>query len=215
MNEKIKKQLITFFNKYKLIKYKKGQIIFKPGEKLPGILFDKSGYFRVYTMSKDGKEITLPMLKPMFFCSMVDSLLNKENKYYIEAISPVELWLASEKEFMEFIKSDSDLYDKLTKVMLTDFIDLTNNVSQLIFGDAYTKIAGLVYSMSEKFGETKNKDTTIGFNTPHRMLASMTGLTRETVTLQLLRLQKEGFLYSKGRKIVVRDMNKLKEIAQV
>jgi CRP-like cAMP-binding protein len=215
MNEKIKKQLITFFNKYKLIKYKKGQIILKPGEKIPGILFDKSGYVRVYTISKDGKEITLPMLRPMFFCSLVDSLLGKENKYYIEAITPVELWIAPEKEFMDFIKTDNDLYDKLTKVMLSDFIDLTNNVSQLIFGDAYTKIAGLIYSMSEKFGESKGKETIIGFNTPHRMLASMTGLTRETVTLQLLKLQKEGHLYNKGRRIVVRDMNKLKEIAQI
>jgi CRP-like cAMP-binding protein len=47
------------------------------------------------------------------------------------------------------------------------------------------------------------------------MLASMTGLTRETVTLQILKLQKEGFLYNKGRRIVVKDMDKLKEIAQV
>jgi CRP-like cAMP-binding protein len=215
MNEKIKKQLLKFFNKYKLNTYKKGQIIFKPGEKLPGILFDKNGYVRIYTISKDGKEITLPMLKPLFFCSLVDSLLGKENKYYIEAISQVELWTAPEDEFMSFIKTDPNLYETINKVMFSDFMDLTNNVEQLIFGDAYTKIAALIYSMSEKFGETKGKETIIGFNTPHRMLASMTGLTRETVTLQILKLQKEGYVYSKGRRIVVKDMNKLKEIAQV
>lgn len=215
MNEKIKKQLTAFFNKYKLVKYKKGQIIFKPGERIPGILFDKSGYVRVYTVSKDGKEITLPILKPLFFSSVVDSLLDKENKYYIETISPVELWIAPENEFMEFIKNDSELYEQITKVMFNDFIELTNNVSQLIFGDAYTKIASLIYSMSEKFGEQKGKETIISFNTPHRMLASMTGLTRETVTLQILKLQKDGFVYNRGRRIVVKDMEKLKEIAQV
>lgn len=215
MNEKIKKQLVAFFNKYKLIKYKKGQILFKPGEKIPGILFDKNGYVRVYTVSKEGKEITLPMLKPLFFCSLIDALLGKENKYYIEAISPVELWMAPESDFMNFIKQDPELYDKMTKSMLNDFMDLTNNVQQLVFGDAYTKIASLIYSMSEKFGETKGKETTIGFNTPHRMLASMTGLTRETVTLQILKLQKEGYLYNKGRRIVVKNMEKLKEIAQI
>jgi CRP-like cAMP-binding protein len=215
MNEKIKKQLVAFFNKYKLIKYKKGQLIFKPGEKISGVLFDKSGYVRVYTISKEGKEITLPMVKPLFFCSLIDVLLGKENKYYIEAISPVELWMAPENEFMDFLKSDPELNDKITKLMFNDFIDLTNNVQQLVFGDAYTKIASLIYSMSEKFGETKGKETIIGFNTPHRMLASMTGLTRETVTLQILKLQKEGFLYNKGRRIVVKDMDKLKEIAQV
>jgi CRP-like cAMP-binding protein len=166
MNEKIKKQLVAFFNKYKLIKYKKGQLIFKPGEKISGVLFDKSGYVRVYTISKEGKEITLPMVKPLFFCSLIDVLLGKENKYYIEAISPVELWVAPENEFMDFLKSDPELNDKITKLMFNDFIDLTNNVQQLVFGDAYTKIASLIYSMSEKFGETKGKETIIGFNTP-------------------------------------------------
>jgi hypothetical protein len=35
------------------------------------------------------------------------------------------------------------------------------------------------------------------------------------VTLQILKLQKEGYLYNKGRKIVIRDMDKFKEIAQM
>lgn len=215
MNEKIKKQLMSFFGKHKTLKYKKGDLLFKPGEKLPGVLFDKSGYVRVYTISKDGKEITLPIVRPLFFCSLINLLLQQENKYYFEAISPVEVLMAPKEDTLDFIKKDTNLYESITKWMMSDFVDLTNNVQQLIFGDAYSKIAGLIYSMSTKFGETKGKETIISFNTPHRMLASMTGLTRETVTLQILKLQKEGYLYNKGRRIVVKDVDKLKEIAQI
>jgi CRP/FNR family transcriptional regulator, cyclic AMP receptor protein len=216
MNEKTRKQLISFFKKYNLIKYKKGQILFRPGENIPGIAFTKSGYVRVYTIAKDGREITFPMLTPLFFCSLVNALTKRENKYYFEAISPVEMWVAPTNDLLDYAKKDADLYDKLTRSMIIDFMDLTNNIQQLIFGDAYVKIANLIYTIADKFGENKNKDETIiTFNTPHRMLASMTGLTRETVTLQILKLQKEGFIYNKGRHIVIRNMNKLKDVAQV
>jgi len=216
MNDKIKKQLISFFEKNELVKYKKGQIIFKPGDKISGVLFDKSGYVRVYKVAKDGKEITLPMLKPLFFCSLTDVLLKKENAYYIEAISPVEFWMSPEKEFVEYLEKDVELDRKLNKILLSDFVDLTNNIQHLVFGDACAKIASLIYNMSTKFGEKRDKEETIiDFNTPHRILASMTGLTRETVTLQILKLQKEGILYNKGRKIVIKDTERLREKAQI
>lgn len=215
MNDKIKKQLIPFFDKYKLIKYKKGQIIFKPGEKINSVLLDKSGYIRVYKIAKDGREITLPILKALFFCSVVDVLLHKENKYYVQAISPVELWMAPENEFMDFVKKDGEFYEKLNKLVLSDFVELTDNIQNLVFADSYTKVAGLIYDMAKNFGEIKEQETIIDFNVPHRMLASMTGLTRETVTLQILKLQKEGFLYNKGRKIVIKNIDKLREVARI
>jgi CRP-like cAMP-binding protein len=55
----------------------------------------------------------------------------------------------------------------------------------------------------------------ININTPHRVLASMVGLTRETVTLQILKFQKEGLLYNNKRKMVIKKIEKLKEIAKI
>ncbi|MEI8067890.1 MAG: Crp/Fnr family transcriptional regulator [Candidatus Shapirobacteria bacterium] len=215
MNEKTKKQLVGFFEKNKAVKIKKGQIILKPGEKISNVLFEKSGYVRVYSVTKDGKEVTLPILKALFLISLTNVLLNKENKYFVQAISPMEVWMTPEKEFIDFVKQDDDLYKNLVQSVLADFLDLTNNLQKLIFGDAYTKVASLICSHLEKFGELKDGETVVDFKTPHRILASMTGLTRETVTLQILKLQKEGFLYNKGRKIVVKDMVKLSEIAKI
>ncbi|MDP4009952.1 MAG: Crp/Fnr family transcriptional regulator [Candidatus Shapirobacteria bacterium] len=215
MNEIIKKKLVAYFKKHKLIKFKKGRIVFSPDEEISGIVFEKSGYSRVYTVSKDGREITLPLFKPLFTVSMITALTGEKNKYYFESISPLEIWVAPKEETLNFIRSDKELFDKLSRTMWSEFMELTDSMQQLVFGDAYTKIAGLIYSMSNKFGEPNRKGVTINFNTPHRMIASMTGLTRETVTLQILKLQKEGYISAVGRRIAVKNLEKLKEIAKI
>lgn len=215
MNEKTNKKIVSFFNKYKLLEFKKGQVVFEANKNFPGIAFVKSGYSRMYTVSKEGKEITLPMFQPIFFCSLISAFIQKGNKYFFEAISPMEIWIAPKEDFMKFLEEDSKLYSQITKEMMGEFMDLTENIQQLVCGDAYSKIANLVHSMASKFGEKQKSGVMVSFKTPHRMLASMTGLTRETVTLQLLKLQKEGYLFSKGRYLVVKNMDKLKELSKI
>lgn len=214
MNEQTKKELVSFFSKYNLIKFKKGQIIFKPGEEIPGMAFVKSGYVRIYSVTKDGKELTIPMFKPIFFSSVLQTMVGIDNKNFFQAISPVEMWVAPKEEAKKFVDENPEIKEKLTKMILSDFIDLSNNLQKIIYGDAYTKVASLVYSMVSKT-DSKDKNIEIKFTTPHRMIASMTGLTRETVTLQLLKLQKNGFLSTKGRHLVIKDLQKLEKLASL
>ena len=209
------KKIVSFFNKYKLLKFKKGQVILEAGKDFPGIIYVKSGYARMYAVSKDKKEITLPMFQPMFFCSLINFVISRSNKYFFEAISPVEVWVAPEEDFVKFLKEDEKLYSQVMKEIMAEFSELTENVQQLVFGDAYSKIAGLIYSVAVKFGEEQKGGIMVSFKIPHRMLASMTGLTRETVTLQLLKLQKTGYLTTKGRYLIVKNMDKLKELSKI
>ena len=74
------------------------------------------------------------------------------------------------------------------------FLELTTNLLQIISGDARTKIISLIYSLADEFGVKKNDKTLIKFKMTHKLMASLTGLTRETVTLQMIKLQKEGLI---------------------
>jgi CRP-like cAMP-binding protein len=91
------------------------------------------------------------------------------------------------------------------------FLDLTSYISHLVSGDAYTKVAGLIYSMADEYGISKNKTVTIKFKITHKLIATLTGLTRETVTLQMLKLEKDGLIDNDRRQIVVQDMKVLKK----
>ena len=51
MDSKVKKKLELFFKKYKLVKYKKGEVIYRPDEEFEYISYIKKGYVRMYKMS--------------------------------------------------------------------------------------------------------------------------------------------------------------------
>ncbi len=214
MNEKIKKQFDLFFSKFEVIKYKKGQVLFRPGENLNTAYIEKSGFLRAY-ISNDGKEVSLPSLKPLFFCAAMNGLYKKTNKYFVEAITGVELFCIPMDEFVKFIEKDQEIFNEVNKKLIDDLVDLSTNWQQIVGGDATNKVAGLVCMLAKEIGEVKGNEILINFNTLHRVLASMAGLTRETVTLQILKLQKQGYLYNKSRKMVIKNIEKIKEIAKI
>lgn len=215
MNIKNKKVLEKYFEKYKLQKFKKGEIIFRPGDEFPGICYIKSGYVRLYTVGKDGQEVTIQLFKPVFYLSLIRAISKFDSKYFFEAISPVEMWIAPREEAMEFMKSNEEIVNEVTKDVLGGFMNLISDIEYLISGNAYNKVARVIHSLATRHGEQKGSDLVVKFNTPHRVIASMTGLTRETVTLQILKLEKEKIVANKGKLLYVKNLKKLQEATQI
>jgi len=211
MKEETKKKLTDFFSKYPLKKYKKGQIIFEPNEDFGGIYFVKSGYLRVYDVNKEGKESGIQLFKPLYFLSLISAKTGIKNRHYIETMTPVEAWIVPKEEFEDYMKKNPELYQEVCVSLMDKFLDMTSYISQLVSGDAKTKVAGLIYSLADEFGVAKNKQVSIKFKITHKLIASLTGLTRETVTIQMLKLEKEGLIDNDKRQIVVQDMGVLKK----
>ena len=61
-NQIIEEKLGKFFQKYPLHHYKKGEILLRPGESCSSVCFIKSGYVRLFSETKNGKETTINLL---------------------------------------------------------------------------------------------------------------------------------------------------------
>lgn len=211
MKEETKKKLMAFFAKYPLKKFKKGQVIFEPNDEFGGIFFVKSGYLRVYDVNKEGKENGIQLFKPLFYLSLISTKTGSKNRHYVETMTPVEAWLMPWGDFEKLLKENPKLDDEINSLVMEKFLDMTTYMAQLISGDARTKIVGLIYSLAQEYGITSNKQVTIKFKITHKLIASLTGLTRETVTLQMLKLEKDGLIDNDKRLIVIEDMKGLKK----
>lgn len=201
--------IANFFSKYPLKKYKKGEIIYKPGDNFDGVSFVKTGYIRVYLRSKEGKETSLPFFRSLFYLSLVSLLTQAKNKYYLEAMTPVVVVTAPKNDWLKFIESNPIVDKEVTVDILNKFFGLTSNMLQAIASGAKIKIVGLIYSLAQDFGVKKGEKTVIKFKISHKLIASMTGLTRETVTLQMLKLQKMGLIKNEKREIVILNRKKM------
>ena len=215
MNIESLEKLVKFFEKYKLVSYSKGKTIIKPGDRLNYIGFIKEGFVRMYLRTDEGKEITLHFFKPIFWMTQILAMTGEVNKYYFEALTPVKMYTAPIKETMDFLKSDQELSREIMKNVLECFLDSISQLASLLVGDSYTKVASMASLLSERSNNRENKlYSQIDFGITHKLIAGLTGLTRETVTLQMLKLEKQGLIENRNRKIIILDEKGLAKAAR-
>lgn len=211
MEIKVKKQIENFFGKFQENKYKKGEIIMEAGKKSAGVLWIKKGLVRLYMVTESGKESTLPLFNDIFFMSLSTALNRGENNFYAEALSDCEVKIAPIAEVKDWLEKENCV--EIMRATLKRLTELAETTSRLTAGNAYAKVASLIVNFADDFGEKVENGVKVKHRIPHRLIASITGLTRETVTLQMLKMEKEGLIRSAGRQIVVRELDKLRKIS--
>lgn len=206
-------KLNTFFSQFKPIQYKKRTLILHADEVLSNIFFIKNGYIRVYKISEQGEELTLAILKPNDLFPFTYGIHNLPNSYYLEALTPIELWRIPQDTFVSFLQSQPDIFEELTNRILIRFGGLLTRMEYLVFGNAYTKVASIVLICAKQFGEKKEGLIIIPLPLTHKDIATLVGITRETACLEMKKLEKEGIISHQGRNLVVNNIDLLESIS--
>ncbi len=208
------KKLQSFLSQYKPAKAKKGEILIRPGDNGSQLIFLKSGYIRQYVISKLGQELTINVINSDFPFAFIDYLTETRNRYYFEAFSAIEYWRIPKKEFKDFMDQNPDVFWYMTKQSFCRLEELFVNLEYFITGDAYMKVASTFYLVAKRYGkEIANNQYEIEAMPTHRDISETLGLTRETVSLQILKLEKDGIIHRKGRKLTIPDMKKLEDVS--
>lgn len=213
MNTDTQLQLIQFFEKYKLFKYKKGEIIYRQGDIFNHVAFAKSGYVKLYIINSEGQEKTINLFKPLFFLTMTYALNDLESRYYFEAVTPLEVYRAPKDDVSNFIKENPEILLKINHNLLRTFEETIFNMENSTIGNSYRKISTIILSLSKQFGVNIDNKLKINFSTTHEILASLTGLTRETAGIQINKLKDEGIISQNGKFITVEDVAALEKLS--
>lgn len=211
MNTEFLLKLDAFFGRTKLQYYKKKTLILHPNDTPSNVFYLKKGYVRVYRISEEGEELTLTILKPGDFFPLTYGINNVTNPYYLEAITSLELWRAPQEQFLQFVKSDPDVLYELTTRILVRFDGVLSRMGYLVFSNAYIKVAMTLLICAKRFGEKVGDEIIVKVPLTHRDIATIVGITRETTSLEMKKLEKKGFLGRQGRLYTVKNIKRFEE----
>ncbi|OGH17668.1 MAG: hypothetical protein A3C22_02200 [Candidatus Levybacteria bacterium RIFCSPHIGHO2_02_FULL_37_10] len=209
--KKSSEKLILFFKKFKLLRYNKGDIILRAEDIPSGVFYLKKGCVRLYSVSKDGEELTLIIFKSGNVFPLMWSINNTPNQYHLEAMTQAELYRSPRDKFLGYIKVNPDVMLELFKHVLARFGGVLQRMEYLVFGDAYAKIASILVILADRFGEKRTADIRIQVPLIHKDVAMLVGVTRETASIELGKLEKKGIIKHKGKAIIIKDIKKLKK----
>ncbi len=192
--------------------FKKNQLILWPEAEPPGVLYVKSGFVRQYLVSRDGKEITVNILKPETYFPIIWALNNVGSIYFYESLTDVTLLKASKEDVVKQLESHPDLLYDLTKRTLSGLDGITRIMETLIAGNAYLQIVSVILVLAKRFGKPKGKNKIIiTIPLTHRLIGTLAGLSRESTSLELEKLTKNKTITRKNRFILINDVKKLEK----
>lgn len=201
-----------FFLKFNALKkYNKGQIILEPGEEPSGVFYLKSGFVRLYLISKDGKEITFNIFKPGSSFPMTWTFTDSPNIYFFECLTDTEILKAPKEKVIELIKQNPSTLFDITKRTLSGLEGLTKLMDALLSKNAYHQTCSVILMLASRFGERKNQVITVNIPLTHRILGTLAGLSREATSRELEKLVKENIIEHNNHKLVIKKINKLEK----
>ncbi len=210
MDADVQCKLQGFFNSYKQLTYKPGEIIIRADEEVPSFAYVlRTGFVKQYAISGKGDEIILNIFKPCCVLPLVSLLNDIPNHYYFETITESELIRIPKTDALHFLRNNTDvLYDTLQR-MSRGLNSLLTNLEHLLSGHAHNKILMALLVFSRRFGENVNGYRVIKFKLTHKHIASFVGLSRETVSREMERLQKDHVIEKKDGLISIHNMKLL------
>jgi CRP-like cAMP-binding protein len=201
--------LKKFFDKYRSINYKIGETVIQPGEKIEYIYFLESGYVSQQVISENGEDFILNIFRPRSYFPISIALQGVENEYFYESLTNIIVKKAPIKDVLTFLKNNPSAMEELLLRLSSGLNMLANKTEALIFGDAGRKVAATLYFTAQRFGKDEGKKTIIDFPLTHKRIAAMTGITRETASIEMSKLKKTGIVTYKGKQVTILNMKSL------
>ncbi|MDP2637692.1 MAG: helix-turn-helix domain-containing protein, partial [Candidatus Levybacteria bacterium] len=81
------------------------------------------------------------------------------------------------------------------------------------FGNADSKLASILLISAMEFGIAKNDEIEIQIPLTHKDIASLVGVTRETVSIELKKFDKKKYISYRKKKIVIKNKVELRKKA--
>lgn len=215
MTDRPLSQLDLFFKKFKPLHYKRGEVVFRAGDQPLGIFYLKAGYVRVYSFSRSGEELTLIIFKPGDIFPVSWAMNLAPIRYFAEAMTPAELWRVPREQFLEFVRDKPEILFEVLRRMMERFLGLMRRMEHLVFGNAHSKVASILLLCADRFGEKAGKATIIDVPLTHNDIANLVGLTRETVSIEMKKLEKKGYISSRKHLLLVKNIDGLKRESQI
>lgn len=215
MNTQARQTLEDYFSKFPIKRYKEGELLLSPGSKVKDVHFLVSGHVREYLVSPQGVELTVHIYEMGSAFPLIPVVHEFENDHYFDSITDCEILVAPGKDFIAFLHAHPDvMFDTLSRLLL-GLRGMVNRIEYLTLNKARARLAASLLYLGRHFGQAENGKIVLTQRFTHHEIASVVGLARETVSLELEQMVSLGLVSFNGRNIVIEKPQALEEMIEV
>lgn len=193
--------------------YKKGDILFRQGGFPVGIYLIAEGKVKKYTTDRDGKEQIIYVANKGELIGYHAILAEDRYPDSAATLEESRIGFIAREDFLTIISESEVLNRRLLKCLSHEFSVLVNNLTMLAQKSVRERLAHQLIILREKYKVDFSPGMAVEIDMSRDDLANLVGTARENVVRVLTNFKYEGALETRGRKIIILDVNQLIKIA--
>jgi CRP-like cAMP-binding protein len=191
---------------------KKGDVIFEEGETINGIYCVKDGICKLTKLSPNGKDHIVKLIKKGELLGQRSLISDEPVNLSAIALEDMEVCFIPKTEVMGFFDKNNQFSMNVMKTICGDLKEADDHMVNMAQKTVKERLAETLLYLLDTFG--KNEDNTLKVQLSRDELASMIGTATESCIRLLSDFNKLGLIELSGKKIILKDINKLKKIAE-
>jgi len=190
--------------------FDKGDVLFWEGDLALGLYCIKSGAVQVSKTNYDGKHAILQIYGPGDVLAEAVVFAQEPYPGTAEAVETSTVYFIGAEAIEDLILRYPTLALYIIKILGKRLRAAQNKIKDWSFTNAENRVAKLLFDLALRYGQPEVSGLAVAMDLPHARLAALSGLTRETVSRVLSAWRSQGIIGGKQRKIIIRNMAKLK-----
>lgn len=180
-------------------------VIFDQGDDARIVYLVKSGKVKILRTTEDGKEVLVSLLGPgdLFGEEVVFSDKELERTTVARCLEPSLLCMARAEDIYSMVSRNPVLALNIAKYLQEQRDDALAIVEEVAYLKVQDRLLRLLERLAQEYGVPSKEGTLLNVRLTHADLASLIGSTRETVTLQISSLIRDGHVLMSGKSMVL------------
>src|SRR5215213_1355003 len=174
----------------------------------------KEGRVQLYEVNESGDEITLSVIEDGNVFGEMALTGQSLKGLYVRALTPSTVVSLRREEIERLIMNTPEVGLRLVHELAQRLHDSEARYADIVNKDVPARLATRILTLVDSEGEVSSDSYRIPTHYTHEQLASMIGSKRVAVTRAFRKLEEAGAVDLEDRRIVVRDLDALKELAE-
>ena len=191
---------------------KKGEPLFEEGETINGVYCIKEGFCKLSKLSTNGKEQIVKLVKSGELLGQRSMVSDEPANLSAVALEDMEVCFIPKSEILNFFNENNQFSLGMMKSICGDLKESDLHVVSMAQKTVKNRLAETLIYLQDTFG--KNADNTLKIQLSREELAGMIGTATESCIRILSEFNKSGLIELVGKKIAIKDLNKLKKVAE-
>ena len=181
----------------------RGSVIDLPGQTASVIYLVISGRIKISHITEDGKESILAFIQPGEIFGELAVVDETGNEDFLEASEKSMVLMIPVEAVRRLMERHAGISLAITKLIGLRRRRIERRLKSMMFHPARERLIHVLLDFAEDYGDIQGNELHLRIRLSHQELANLIGSTRETVTVALGELRRNGCIRLERRRVIL------------